>query len=69
MVDLNKEEELFVAYSKTLVAMPCDPNSNKCKVVWGLIDMCATNSLIQPSSLENELSIYSKEGLVDNNND
>ena len=30
--------------------------------------MCATNSLIQPSSLENELSIYSKEGLVDKSN-
>ena len=68
IADLNGEEELMIAYSKTLVAMPCNPNSNEHKVVQGLMDVHTTNSLIEPSRLENELNVYSKKGLVDKSN-
>jgi len=64
----HKEDRIDIAHPETLVAVPCDPNGSKYKVVRGLMDFCATDSLIARELLDSDLMKYAEDGVVNEDN-
>ena len=62
--ELHKEENLVVAHPETLVAMLCNHEGSRHKVVRGFMDACATDSLIEREVLDGDLNSCAENRLV-----